>query len=108
MSADEMQFPPPVLYLQFAGDSDPDDNSPVRQEDVTWSPYQQFEHDEKYIRASEIRGTVINMRTAASFFVAGGDDPAFMMLIKRLQRFALHLERLCDFENEHKQAAGRK
>lgn len=44
--------PPQVIYLQYNGDGEPDDKSPVRDADVTWCRDRIFEHDIKYILAA--------------------------------------------------------
>lgn len=41
---------PEVIYLQYHGDGEPDDESPVRDCDVTWCRDRIFEHDLKYVR----------------------------------------------------------
>lgn len=46
--------PPNVLWLQFRGDGDPCDESPIDDADVTWCRDQIFGADEMYIRAEHI------------------------------------------------------
>jgi hypothetical protein len=44
---------PDVIYLQFHGDGNPDDEGTVRDADVTWCRDQIFEHDIKYVRVEQ-------------------------------------------------------
>lgn len=46
--------PPSVLWLQFRGDGDPCDDSPIDDADVTWCRDKIFGADEMYIRAEHI------------------------------------------------------
>ena len=46
--------PPNVLWLQFYGDGDPCDESPIDDADVTWCRDKIFGADEMYIRAEHI------------------------------------------------------
>lgn len=46
-------WPPKVIYLQYHGDGEPDDESPVRDADVTWCRDKIFEHDLEYVRLEE-------------------------------------------------------
>ena len=46
--------PPNVLWLQFRGDGDPCDDSPIDDDDVTWCRDKIFGADEMYIRAEHI------------------------------------------------------
>ena len=46
--------PPNVLWLQFCGDGDPCDESPIDDADVTWCRDKIFGADEMYIRAEHI------------------------------------------------------
>ena len=48
-----MNKPPETIWLQWNGDGDPD-GSPVSVGDVTWSAEQVFEHDEQYLRLSDV------------------------------------------------------
>lgn len=43
--------PPEVIYLQYHGDGNPDDEGTVRDCDVTWCRDKIFEHDLEYVRA---------------------------------------------------------
>ena len=47
-------LPPNVLWLQFRGDGDPCDDSPIDDADVTWCRDKIFGADEMYIRAEHI------------------------------------------------------
>lgn len=42
------------IYLQWNGDSEPEDNEPCLEE-VTWSQEQIFKHDVEYIRADSVK-----------------------------------------------------
>lgn len=46
--------PPNVLWLQYHGDSDPCDDAPVDDGDVTWCRDKIFATDVAYVRASEV------------------------------------------------------
>lgn len=47
--------PPNVLWLQFHGDSDPCDESPIDDADATWCRDKIFEADVEYVSAKEVR-----------------------------------------------------
>lgn len=49
--------PPNVLWLQFRGDGDPCDESPIDDADVTWCRDKIFGADEMYIRAERTTGS---------------------------------------------------
>lgn len=49
-----MTTPPNTIYLQFHGDSDPCDETPVDPRDVTWCKDKIFGSDELYIRGEHI------------------------------------------------------
>jgi hypothetical protein len=47
--------PPNTLWLQYHGDSDPCDDAPVDDGDVTWCRDKIFAADVEYVRAGEVR-----------------------------------------------------
>jgi hypothetical protein len=46
-----MNQPPRTIYLQWHGDSDPDDPAPVCETEVTWCSDKCFGSDVEYVRA---------------------------------------------------------
>jgi hypothetical protein len=46
-----MNRPPRTIYLQWHGDSDPDDPAPVCEAEVTWCSTKCFGSDVEYVRA---------------------------------------------------------
>jgi hypothetical protein len=64
-------FVPAVIYLQYYGDGEPDDESPVRDNDVTWCRDKIFESDIKYVRSrTDIPRLVAAVRRAAKYIDA--------------------------------------
>lgn len=49
-----MTSPPNTIYLQYHGDGDPCDDTPVDPGDVTWCKDKIFGSDELYIRGEHI------------------------------------------------------
>ncbi len=52
----EGQNAPRVIYLQYHGDGEPDDECPVRDADVTWCRDKIFASDIEYVRAGRSTG----------------------------------------------------
>lgn len=86
--------PPDVIWLQYHGDGDADDDMPVHSDGVTWCWHRIFEQDINYVNASALRRTCANMRLAASHLEHEEGSK------NRLMAFALELERLAEFRPE--------
>ena len=53
-----MSEAPERIWLQWFGDSDPDDPGEVYIDDVTWQDERIFDHDIEYVRADRYREAV--------------------------------------------------
>lgn len=72
--------PPAAIWLQFNGDAEPDEDGPVRFEDVTWSVDRVFRGDTKYVQ--ETRQNTMKYDIFEKVWLREAEEEAEIVLIE--------------------------
>ena len=91
--------PPLSLWLQWDGDSEPDQFAPVHEQEVTWSRSKVFDGDVEYVHAGEIRRALMGHRKS-ELWGDNGLIAATMRCVEAIDR----IEDLVTTDHESKEA----